>query len=137
MLGEQESIDKINRYVSDPPGAWRMTDTREIEEYFDKDAITSKRPSDREQAILDKIAVAEIHRTKPSVFCHTGLCAKQTEQMFMNKVIHPRRNIDYGVECKPKNVSVGVSEKKEFFVSDSIKLSILSAITLMTVYALR
>ena len=50
MLDEKDSINKINRFVSEPPGAWRMTDRTEIEEYYDKDAITPKRPSDRERS---------------------------------------------------------------------------------------
>jgi len=32
MLDEKDSINKINRFVSEPPGAWRMTDRTEIEE---------------------------------------------------------------------------------------------------------
>ena len=136
MLDEKDSINKINRFVSEPPGAWRMTDRTEIEEYYDKDSITPKRPSDREQVILDKIAVAEIHKVEMSPFCETNLCTKQSDQASMNKVVHPRRNIDYGIPCKPK-VSVGVSKKMAYTVPDSMKIGLVTIILLMSVYALR
>lgn len=138
MLGEKDSIDKINRFVTDPPGAWRMTDRTEVEGYYDRDSITLKRPTDREQAMIDKIAVAEIYRTEMSPYCDSGLCAKQSEQAFLNKTVHPRRNIDYGVDCKPKKISVGVSKKtSSLFVPDSIKIAIVAFILMSVAYIRR
>ena len=62
------------------------------------------------------------------------LCAEQAEQDVMNKVIHPKRNIDYGVSCrKPKVVTVGVSKK----IPDSTKIALVVLILLALVFALR
>ena len=138
MTNEQDSIDKINPFVVREfslPGGIRQTDRTEIAEYYSKDAFTRKRPSDTEQRLLDKTGVGEIYKTKKSPFCDTNLCARQTEQSVMNKVVHPRYNIDYGVTCrrKPKIVSVGVSKN----VSDSTKIAVVVLILLALVFALR
>ena len=120
MLDDKHSMDKLNPFVVHDfslPGGIRQTDRTEIREYFTKDAITRKRPSDKEQKLLDKIGVHEIHKTEASPFCDTNLCEKQSKQTLMNAVIHPKLNIDYGVSCKKQpifpSVSVGVSELKK------------------------
>jgi len=137
MMNEQDSIDKINPFVVREfslPGGIRQTDRTEIAEYYSKDAFARNRPSDTEQRLLDKTGVGEIYKTKKSAFCDTNLCARQTEQGVMNKVVHPRYNIDYGVTCrKPKIVTVGVSKK----VSDSTKIAVVVLILLALVSALR
>lgn len=142
MLDDKHSIDKLNPFVVHEfslPGGIRETDRTEIREYFNKDAITRKRPSDKEQALLDKIGVHEIHKTKKSPYCDTNLCEKQRKQNVMNTVIHPRRNIDYGVSCKkrPNVVSVGVSDIKKVVVSDSVRVSLVLLVILMLFVALR
>lgn len=143
MLNDKHSMDKVNPFVVHEfslPGGIRETDRTEIEEYYTTDSITRKRPSDRKQKLLDKIGVHEIHKTEMSPFCGTNLCDKQRKQNVMNKVIHPRRNIDYGVSCKvkkPRVVSVGVSNAKKHMVPDATKAAIVVLIILMLVYALR
>ena len=143
MLSDKHSMDKVNPFVVDEfslPGGIRETDRTEIEEYYTRDSITRKRPSDREQKLIDKIGIHEIHKTNKSPFCETHLCDKQKKQNVMNKVIHPRRNIDYGVSCKvkkPKVVRVGVSNAKKHMVPDATKAAIVVLIILMLVYALR
>jgi len=139
MLDDKHSMDKLNPFVVHEfslPGGIRQTDRTEIREYFTKDAITRKRPSDKEQKLLDKIGVHEIHKTEKSPFCDTNLCEKQSKQNVMNTVIHPRRNIDYGVSCKkrPNVVSVGA---KKVVVPDSVRISVVLLIILMLVVALR
>jgi hypothetical protein len=139
MLDENHSMDKLNPFVVHEfslPGGIRQTDRTEIREYFTKDAITRKRPSDQEQKLLDEIGVHEIYKTEKSPFCDTNLCDKQSKQNIMNTVIHPRRNIDYGVSCKTKpNVfSVGVSG---VVVPDSGRIYVILLIILMLVVALR
>ena len=141
MLSDKHSMDKVNPFVVHEfslPGGIRETDRTEIKEYFTRDSITRKRPTDREQKLLDKIGVHEIHKTTKSPFCDTNLCAKQDTQNVMNREIHPRRNIDYGVSCKkPKVVSVGVSTQKKHRTPDSVKVAVVVLIILMLVYALR
>ena len=142
MLDDNHSMDKLNPFVVHEfslPGGIRQTDITEIGEYFTKDAITRKRPSDKEQKLLDEIGVREIHKTEKSPFCDTNLCEKQSKQNIMNTVIHPRRNIDYGVSCKkrPNVVSVGVLGTKKVVVPDSTRISVVLLIILMLVVALR
>tara|TARA_B110000483_G_scaffold138021_1_gene165016 strand:+ start:386 stop:799 length:414 start_codon:yes stop_codon:yes gene_type:complete len=136
-MNEQDSIDKINPYVVHEfslPGGIRQTDRMEIGEYYSKDSIPRNRPSDTEQRLLDKTGVGGIYRVEKSPFCDTNLCAKQTEQNVMNKVVHPRYNIDYGVACrKPKVVTVGVSKN----TPDSTKIALVVLILLALVFALR
>jgi hypothetical protein len=137
MMNEQDSIDKINPFVVHEfslPGGIRQTDRTEISQYYSKDGITRDRPSDTEQRLLDKVGVDEIYKTSKSPFCATNLCAEQAEQDVMNKVIHPKRNIDYGVSCrKPKVVTVGVSRN----TPDSTKIALVVLILLALVFALR
>ena len=142
MLDDKHSMDKLNPFVVHEfslPGGIRQTDITEIGEYFTKDAITTKRPSDKEYKLLDEIGVREIHKTEKSPFCDTNLCEEQSKQIIMNTVIHPRRNIDYGVSCKKKQsvVSVGVSGAKKVIVTDSVRIPVILLIVLMLVVALR
>lgn len=138
MLNDKHSMDKVNPFVVHDfslPGGIRETDRTEIKEYFDRDSITHKRPTDREQRLLDKIGVHEIYKTEKSPFCATNLCAKQDVQNVMNREIHPRRNIDYGVSCrKPKVVSVGVLDQRR---PDSVKVMVVVVIILMIFYVIR
>tara|TARA_B100001540_G_scaffold315753_1_gene343792 strand:+ start:261 stop:680 length:420 start_codon:yes stop_codon:yes gene_type:complete len=138
MTNEQDSIDKINPFVVREfslPGGIRQTDRTEIAEYYSKDAFARNRPSDAEQRLLDKVGVSRIHETKKSPFCAKNLCAMQAEQDVMNKVIHPKYNIDYGVACrrKPKIVSMGVSNK----IPDSMYVAVVAIILFALVFALR
>jgi len=139
MLDDKHSMDKLNPFVVHEfslPGGIRETDRTEIREYFTKDAITRKRPSDKEQKLLDKIGVHEIHKTEESPFCDTNLCEKQSKQNIMNTVIHPRRNIDYGVSCKkrPNVVSIGA---RKVVVPDPVRVSVVLLVILMLIVAVR
>lgn len=68
---------------------------------------------------------------KKSVFCNTGLCADEKKPCRINKVVRPKRNIDYGfTRPEPKKVvTVGVSNK-------SIPYLWIALVTLIIVLAL-
>ena len=139
MLDDKHSMDKLNPFVVHEfslPGGIRETDRTEIREYFTKDAITRKRPSDKEQALLDENGVHEIHEIEKSVFCDTNLCEEQSKQNVMNVVIHPKRNIDYGVSCKrrPNVVSIGA---RKVVVPDLVRVSVVLLVILMLIVAVR
>lgn len=96
MLDDKHSMDKLNPFVVHEfslPGGIRETDRAEVGEYFNKDTMIKKRPSG------------------------PNLCEKQKMQTVLNAVVHPKRNIDYGVSCTNQpnfaSVSVGVSDIKK------------------------
>ena len=96
MLNDEAAIDDINPFVQHDfslPGGVRQTGN-----FQDFEEITPGKG---------------IFESTKSVFCDTGLCEDERQPCQMDKTLHPRRNIDYGLGCgKPKKVKVGVSNKK-------------------------
>ena len=87
MLNDQAAIDDINPFVQHDfslPGGVRQTGN-----FQDFEEITPGKG---------------IFEPTKSVFCDTGLCEDERQPCQMDKTLHPRRNIDYGLGCgKPKN----------------------------------
>ena len=96
MLDDEDAINDVNPFVTHDfslPGGVRQTgDFSEFVEVKRGGGI----PAD-----------------KKSVFCNTGLCVDEKTPCRINKVVRPKRNIDYGFtrQSLPKAVTVGVSNK--------------------------
>ena len=97
MLNDAAAIDDINPFVlhdfSLPGGVRQTGDFQDFQEIPPSKGIPEP--------------------TK-SVFCDLALCEDERTPCKLDKTIHPRRNIDYGLSCgKPKNkVKIGVSNRK-------------------------
>lgn len=97
MLNDAAAIDDINPFVlhdfSLPGGVRQTGDFQDFQEIPPSKGIPEP--------------------TK-SVFCDLALCEDEKTPCTLDKTIHPRRNIDYGLSCgKPKNkVKIGVSNRK-------------------------
>ena len=96
MLDDDDAINDVNPFVTHDfslPGGVRQTgDFSDFVEVKKGPGL----PADRK-----------------SVFCNTGLCTDEKEPCRINKVVRPKRNIDYGFtrpEFK-KVMTVGVSNK--------------------------
>jgi hypothetical protein len=99
MLSDEDAIDDVNPFVTHDfslPGGVRQTG--DYEEFEDL-----KRGSCAAFSVDDK-----------SIFCEYALCDEEVKPDVMDKVIHPRRNIDRGFTCEKKKknpVKVGVSNQ--------------------------
>jgi hypothetical protein len=96
MLSDEDAINDVNPFVTHdfslPGGVRQMGDFSDFVEVRKGPGL----PAD-----------------KKSVFCNTGLCADEKKPCRINKVVRPKRNIDYGfTRPEPKKVvTVGVSNK--------------------------
>lgn len=96
MLNDDDAINDVNPFVEHDfslPGGVRQTG--DFSDFVEVKKGTGL-PADRK-----------------SVFCTTGLCADEKKPCRINKVIRPKRNIDYGFTNQglKKVVTVGVSNK--------------------------
>ena len=96
MLNDEDAINDVNPFVTHDfslPGGVRQTGG-----FDDFQEVT---PS------------TGIPAAEKSVFCETGLCAKEKEPHRLERDVHPRRNIDAGFTCGEKKeiVKVGVSNR--------------------------
>ena len=96
MLNDEDAINDVNPFVTHDfslPGGVRQTGG-----FDDFQEVT---PS------------TGIPAAEKSVFCETGLCAKEEEPHRLERDVHPRRNIDAGFTCGEKKeiVKVGVSNR--------------------------
>ena len=113
MLDDEDAINDVNPFVTHNfslPGGVRQTgDFSEFVEVKRGGGI----PAD-----------------KKSVFCNTGLCVGEKTPCRINKVVRPKRNIDYGFtrQSPPKAVTVGVSNKSipYFWIALVILLIVLT-----------
>ena len=97
MLNDEAAIDDVNPFVLHDfslPGGVRQTG--KFEDF---------------QEVPKSKGIPE--PTK-SVFCDLALCEDEKTPCDIDKTLHPRRNIDYGLVCgKPKNkIKIGVSNRK-------------------------
>jgi hypothetical protein len=97
MLNDEAAIDDVNPFVLHDfslPGGVRQTG--KFEDF---------------QEVPKSKGIPE--PTK-SVFCDLALCEDEKTPCDIDKTLHPRRNIDYGLGCgKPKNkIKIGVSNRK-------------------------
>lgn len=97
MLNDEAAIDDVNPFVLHDfslPGGVRQTG--KFEDF---------------QEIPKSKGIPE--PTK-SVFCDLALCEDEKTPCDIDKTLHPRRNIDYGLGCgKSKNkIKIGVSNRK-------------------------
>jgi hypothetical protein len=94
MLNDEDAINDVNPFVAHDfslPGGVRQTGG-----FDDFQEVT---PS------------TGIPAARKSVFCETGLCAKEKEPCRLGRGVHPRRNIDYGFTRQRKPPVVGVSNR--------------------------
>lgn len=93
MLNDEDAINDINPFVTHDfslPGSVRQTSNfSDFQEVPPSEGLPVK---------------------EKSVYCDYGLCADEVEPCRMNKMIEPRRNIDYGF-TRDRGVKVGVSSK--------------------------
>mgnify|MGYP002805214898 FL=1 len=95
MLNDGDAIDDVNPFVKHDfslPGSVRQSGG------FDNFSNTS----------ISK----NMFETSESVYCSFGSCETQSKPTNVFGTIHPRRNIDTGVECDAStNVKVGVADQ--------------------------
>jgi hypothetical protein len=91
MLNDENAINDVNPFVTydfSLPGGVRQTGG--FEDFQEVSPSTG------------------IPAARKSVFCETGLCAKETEPCLIEKEVHPRRNIDYGFTRQRRPVKAPV-----------------------------
>jgi hypothetical protein len=95
MLNDEDAINDVNPFVKHDfslPGSVRQSGG------FDNFSNTS----------ISK----NMFETSESVYCSFGSCETQIKPTNVFGTIHPRRNIDTGVECDAStNVKVGVADQ--------------------------
>jgi len=95
MLNDEDAINDVNPFVKHDfslPGSVRQSGG------FDNFSNTS----------ISK----NMFETSESVYCSFGSCETQSKPTNVFGTIHPRRNIDTGVECDAStNVKVGVADQ--------------------------
>ena len=114
MLSDEDSINDINPFVTREfslPGGVRQTgnfgDFEEIKKSVD------------------------VPFKEGSVFCNEGLCSTQMKPCKMDKVIHPRRNIDCGFTDEEKReIIIGVSNKSIPYFQIFLFIFIISLVIL-------
>ena len=115
MLSDDDSINDINPFVTREfslPGGVRQTGN------FD----------DFEEI---KKSVNVPFKEEGSVFCNEGLCSTQMKPCKMDKVIHPRRNIDCGfTNWEKREITVGVSNRSIPYFQIFLFIFIISLVLL-------
>jgi hypothetical protein len=109
MLNDEDAINDVNPFVTHDfslPGGVRQTGGFE-------DFVEVRPPM-------------HVPVVTKSVFCNTGLCTEETTPCFINKKVHPQRNIDYGFTRPGKNVTVGVSNRSIPYVWIILGVTVLA-----------
>lgn len=119
MLNDDDAINDVNPFVTHDfslPGGVRKTGG--FEDF---------------QEVPPSAGIPEAGK---SVYCDFGACVDEIEPLMIDKIVHPRRNIDRGFTCGEKKeiVKVGVSNRTIPWVWISLALVI---VTLALLYARR
>ena len=121
MLSDEDTMNDVNPFVTHDfslPGGVRQMN----------------RPDD----FVEIKDVIDIPVLKKSVYCDTHLCREMTDKpVVMNKVVHPRRNIDRGFTCSERSIPRAHNKNrvKMFYWSIIIVLILLTLILLKSTRA--
>lgn len=115
MLSDEDTMNDVNPFVTHDfslPGGVRQMN----------------RPDD----FVEVREVIDIPILKKSVYCDTNLCAEMTgTPKVVNKVVHPRRNIDTGFTCSERTPPVPKKKRKSTFFWYLIIALVLLALVLL------